>query len=69
MNVAYCPRCRHDEPYATVQVFANKGKGGIIPFRIGTCVKCSVCSAIFVVVLPEVIRRADENQGEGLLDR
>ncbi len=69
MNVVYCPRCQCEQAYAPVQVFANKGKGGIVPFRIGTCVKCSVCSAIFVVVLPEVTRRADENQGEGLLDR
>ena len=81
MDFVYCPRCQQEQAYSNVWAFTGRHKGGILPFRVGIYVKCSVCRAIFIVALPqmepvkameerkEVPRRASQDQGEGLLDR
>lgn len=69
MNVVWCPRCKQEQRYAKIWAFAPKRKGGILRFRVGTYVRCSICGLIFVAVLEEDKKQhAIIDQGETILD-
>ena len=68
-DLVWCERCQQEQPYAKIWAFAPKSEGGLRPFRVGTWVKCSICSAIFVAILPgEEKKHANTDKGTSVLE-
>ena len=72
--IVWCPVCKVKrevrEVDAPIFTWGRNGhaKAGQVPFRVGTYVKCSVCSVIFVAVFKEAKEDADTDQGTSVLE-